>query len=301
MSKLTIFGASGFIGQHLMNEVGLDRCMPVSRIAQDNKYWVKADLLDFTSVESVLKFGMTVINLAYSQQASADDNIRMAKNLVQACLRSNVSKLIHCSTAVVVGNSSSLFLNEETACYPETIYEKTKFAIERVFLEASDKLKIYILRPTGVIGPGGQNLKKMLSEICDGSEIINFIRSSIYGKCRLNLVAVKDVVRALLHLNEQTSLSSGVYICSADDDPDNQYYDIEVLMRTLLNKKSRIKSIKLPRFILNLLLCINRSGSGRLADRHYSSKKLYNAGFQRSVPISNAVREFILSEFASDS
>src|SRR3990167_11276039 len=95
LSKLIVFGASGFIGQHFIQEVGLDRCLPVARIAQSNKHWIEADLLKLHSIESVLKLGTTVINLAYSQSSFVEDKIKIAQNLVQACLRSTISTLIH--------------------------------------------------------------------------------------------------------------------------------------------------------------------------------------------------------------
>lgn len=299
-SKPIIFGASGFIGQHLIQEVGLDKCLPVSRIVQtqSDKNWIEADLLKIQSIEPILKLGTTVINLAYSNQASASDNVTMASNLVEACLRSNISRLVHCSTAIVVGNNASSILNEESICYPQTVYEKTKYAIEKIFLDAANsKLKVYILRPTGVIGPAGQNLKKMISQIREENALMNFLRSSLYGSRQLNLVPVKDVVRALLHLAEQPSLHSGVFLCSADDDSNNRYDQVEKIIRTALMKKSRIKPMKLPRFFLNMLLH-HRSGSGRFANRYYSTTKLSSTGFQRSISISHAVKDFVISELS---
>ncbi|OGT47578.1 MAG: hypothetical protein A3E83_06765 [Gammaproteobacteria bacterium RIFCSPHIGHO2_12_FULL_41_20] len=294
VSKPIVFGASGFIGQHFIKKVGLDKCLPITRTAQGCNNWIEADLLKLNSIKSALKLSATVINLAYSYQSSANENIRMAKNLAQTCLQSNISRLIHCSTAMVFGNNSSSFLDEESICYPETIYEKTKYDIERIFLEvASDKLKVCILRPTGVIGAGGQNLKKMLFKIRHGNSITNFIRSSIHGTRLLNLIPVKDVVRALLHLTEYTSISSGIFICSADDDPNNRYDKVEELMRSFLMKQPRIKSIKLPTFFLNMLLQIYRSGSGCFANRYYSAEKLFSTGFQRSISISNAISDFV--------
>lgn len=298
MSKTILFGASGFIGQHLIRERP-NTCLAVTRNVHDGRYWLEADLLKPQSIEQVLNSSTTVINLAYSEQSSVEDNIQMAENLVQACLKINVLRLVHCSTAIIVGNNSSPVVNEDTPCYPETVYEKTKYAIERVLLDAaSSGLRIYILRPTGVIGSGGQNLKKMLFEIQTENPIVNFLRSSLYGARPLNLVPVKDVVRALLYLSEQSFLSSGIYICSADDDFDNYYNRIEKLMRELLVKRPRIKPIGVPTSYLNALLRISRKGSGRFVNRYYSSEKLFATGFRRSVSIHDAVKEFVLSEFS---
>ena len=296
-SRPIIFGASGFIGQHFIQEVGLSGCLPVTRTTQNPNQWIKADLLNLDSIKPILNPGDTVINLAYSPLSSVEDNIKMAENLAQACLQSKISRFVYCSTAIVVGSNSSSILNEESICYPETPYEKTKYAIEKIFLAmTSQKIDVYILRPTGVIGPGGKNIKKILIEVQNGNPIINFIRSSVYGARQLNLVSVKDVVRALLHLSNHTSLSSGIFICSADDDPNNRYNQVEELIRTLLMKQSRIKSIKLPNFFLNMLLRSRRSGSGRFANRYFSSEKLLATGFKRSISISNAIRDFVLSE-----
>lgn len=307
MTKTIIFGASGFIGQHLLQEVAPDKSFLVTRVPgeitsidQSIRHWVEADLLKPPSIERVLSSGATVINLAYSQSSSAEDNIKMAENLVQACLRTNVSRLVHCSTAVVVGDNSCSIVDEETACFPTTMYEKTKCKIERVFLDTADKLNVYLLRPTVVIGPGGRNLKKMLSDIKNGNVATNLIRSSIYGERKLNLVPVRDVVRALLYLSERDFLPSGIYICSADDDPNNRYDCVEELMRKLLMKPLRIKPVNLPNQFLNALLYVSRSGSGRFANRSYSSKKLFQSGFQRSSSVLQAVSEFVLSEQCSD-
>lgn|SRR3990167_5476875 len=298
-TKPIVFGASGFIGKHFLNEVTFEHCIPVTRTEKNDNRWVKADLLNPTSLQSVLKKSNTVINLAYSQELSDEENICMANNLVDACRLFNISKLVHCSTAVVVGNQPVRIVNEVTQCLPETPYEKTKYAIENIFLRAANSnLNVSILRPTGVIGNQGKNIKKMLSEICYDLPAINFIRSSIYGSRPLNLVPIKDVVRALLHLTKW-EVSSGIYICSADDDPDNRYDHVETIMRSLLSKRM-LKTLKLPSVFLDTILRIKRSGSGRYRNRHYSSEKLFKTGFQRSVSIASAVKDFVLSELIND-
>ncbi|RJQ25926.1 NAD(P)-dependent oxidoreductase [Candidatus Parcubacteria bacterium] len=307
MGRFFVFGAAGFIGQHLIREVDSDMISPVTRrlkkrIPADHKdrTWLVADLLNPHSIEQILTPGSIVINLAYSGSSSSEDNITMVENLVQACRRAHVSKLVHCSTAVVVGENPSPTVSEDTKCLPVTPYEKTKYQIESLLLDAAnDDLKIYILRPTAVIGPGGQNLKKLLWATKAGNSVMNYIRSSLFGNRNLNLVAVKDVVGALMHLSKLSSFHSGVYICSADDDPDNRYDKVEAIMRELLEKQKRIKPTPLPKQILKLILRVSRSGAGRFANRNYSSEKLFHTGFQRSESVAQAVREFVLSEVAS--
>ena len=306
-SSLIVFGATGFIGQHLMRAVDRDIITPVTRhlnkrspAVHDDRHWLEADLLNPHSIEQILTPGSTVINLAYCGTSSSEDNITMVENLLQACRRAKVSRLVHCSTAVVVGENVSSTITEETKCLPVTPYEKTKYQIESLLLDvANDDFKIYILRPTAVIGPGGQNLRKVLWAIEAGNCVMNYIRSSVFGNRNLNLVAVKDVVGAIMHLSKPLSFQSGVYICSADDDPDNRYDKVEAIMRELLEKQKIIKPIPLPKKILKLMLRFSRSGAGRFANRNYSSEKLFHTGFQRSESVAQAVREFVLSEEGS--
>ena len=230
-NRIIVFGATGFIGQHLMREVSSDQISPVTRglskrIPADdvNGNWLEADMLDIHSIEQILQPESTVINLAYSGSVSSEDNITMVKNLAQACIKMKVARLVHCSTAILIGENPSNTVTEDTKCLPVTIYEKTKFEMESHLLSmANDVFKIFILRPTVVVGPGGQNLKKMLREIECGNSMVNYIRSSVVGNRNMNLVSVNDVVAALMHICRLPSSDSGVYICSADDDQNNHY------------------------------------------------------------------------------
>lgn len=303
-NKLIIFGASGFIGHHLIEEASSESLYLVTRnlkkdifLNQGNIKWVEADLLNVQSLERIITPGSIVVNLAYSTFSPEKDNIKMTQNLIQVCLRAKIAKLIHCSTAVVVGENSLPFINEDSECFPTTAYEKIKLLIEQMFLEKNGNgFEVCILRPTAVIGPGGQNLKKILDEIRAGNEVFNFIRSLIYGKRRLNLVPVKDVVRAIIHLYKHESPLSGIFICSADDDPHNRFDQIEEIIRDMLNKKKRIKLLYMPSQFLELILSLSKRGSARVVNRFYSSEKLLKTGFKRTELVSTAVRDFVLSE-----
>lgn len=300
MSETFVFGASGYIGKHFASEVDSDRFVFVTRSQHrgaTNKRWIEADLLKPESLDAILTTNSCVINLVYSAASTPEENVEMAKNLIQACIKAKVSKLVHCSTAVVVGVNKSPIIDEDADCFPATVYERTKLEIERIFMLATDAdLKVCILRPTAVLGTGGQNIKKMLSEIQCENSLINFVRSSMQGKRKLNLIPVRDVVRALLHLSSRTLISSGIYICSADDDPDNRYDHVEQIIRATLKQEKRMGRLPLPGWVLTAVLKTSRYGSGQIANRKYSSEKLISTGFQRTESISNAVRDFVQYE-----
>ena len=305
-NKIIVFGATGFIGQHLIRIAANDIISPVTRLKKripadhNDRNWLVADLLNPHSIEQILTPGDTVINLAYSGSSSLEDNIKMIENLVHACRQAKVSRLVHCSTALVVGKNPSSIVSHDTNCLPVTTYEKTKYQMESLLLDAiNDDFNIYIIRPTLVVGPSGQNLKKMLREIKSGNSVVNYIRSSIFGNRKLNIIAVKDVVGALMHFSKPSSFESGVYICSADDDPDNRYDKVETIMRELLEKQRRVKPIPLTNIFLKVILRFSKSGAGRFANRSYDSQKLFVTGFQRSESVVEAVRKFVLSEMGS--
>lgn len=300
MSETYVFGASGYIGKHMAAEVGSGQFSFVTRNLMqgiNNAGWIEADLLKPESLANLLTPNSRVINLAYSVTATPAENIAMAENLIRACIQAKVTKLVHCSTAVVVGTNESFIIDENAECLPSTEYERAKLEIEKIFMGAANaELTICILRPTAVLGTGGLNIKKMLSEIRQENILLNFIRSSVQGRRRLNLIPVRDVVRALLHLCKQPGVPSGIYICSADDDPDNRYDRVEEIIRAALKQERRISKLSLPGYVLNIVLKVGRKGSAQIANRYYSSEKLSSTGFQRTEAISVAVREFVLTE-----
>jgi nucleoside-diphosphate-sugar epimerase len=306
-TRIIVFGASGFLGQHLLRETDGGAITPVTRCLKTripadhaDRNWVVADLLNPHSIGNILTPGSTVVNLAYSRSSPLSENIEMVEHLIRACLRARVSRLVHCSTAVVVGENPSAIVSEDTECLPVTPYEKTKYQIENLLLgAANDDCHISILRPTAVIGAGGSNLRKLLLEIETGNSAVNYVRSSLFGRRALNLVAAKDVVGALMHLCTLDACHSGVYICSADDDPDNRYHRVETIIRELAGKQTRMKPVPIPEHILMLVLRYSRSGAGRFANRTYSSARLVGTGFQRSESIAQAVRKYVLSELVT--
>jgi len=302
MSSLVILGASGFIGRTLIADghsplpiMAVARNIPIDvDITQKGVIWFEADLSKATSLYDLLCAGDVVINLAYNIDADEVDNIGIVDNIINACLRSRVSRLVHCSTAVVAGATRVSRVVESTPCLPLTSYERTKWTIEKRVLSALARgLDVGILRPTAVVGPGGQNLLKLAASLVRGGAFANYLRASLFGRRPMHLVPVRNVTAALLHLSILPAASNGnIYIVSSDHDPSNNFHNIEeIMLRSLGLQPRKLPLLPIPSEVLSLALrLLGRSELGVI--RIYDSEKLHDSGFKPIDSVESAVREF---------
>jgi nucleoside-diphosphate-sugar epimerase len=224
-----------------------------------------------------------VINLAYLGGAPAGDNLAAAANLADVCLQAKVRRLVHCSTAVVVGRASDDVITEETQCEPDCDYELTKFKMEKLITEkARGHFDLVILRPTAVFGPGGKNLQKLADDLMAGNRGLNYLKSCLFDRRMMNLVFVDQVVSALVFLAFALQRREGdVFIVSDDEHPMNNYRDVErFLIRALGLRDYPLPRIPLPPPVLATVLRLGgRSNSN--SSRTYHADKLREAGFEK--------------------
>jgi nucleoside-diphosphate-sugar epimerase len=256
--------------------------------------WFATDLLKDTALDTVLSSGDVVCNLAYMPDAGPSANVTMIDNIIGACIRCRASRLIHCSTATVAGATRAAKILESTVCEPLTPYEKSKWALEQRVLNASTKdLDVGILRPTAIVGPGGQNLLKLAISLQKGNGVANYLRASVFGTRPMHLVPVRDVAASLVHLASMpVSLNGNIYHVSRDSDPNNNFESIEnTLLRALSLRPRKVPLLRIPAFVLPLLLgLLGRSDTGN--SRIYDQSKLIESGFKQVDSVLNAVREF---------
>lgn len=300
MRSLVILGANSFVGKTLIGSNNIT--LPVKAVVRkillnfvtipQNVTWFEADLLNPSSLDNILEEGDVVINLAYIKMGGAD-NVVMIDNIIMSCLRNKVRKLIHCSTAVVVGRNKCLRINELTPCFPFTQYEQNKYVIEQKLLEVIvPGLEVIIVRPTAIIGLGGENLLKLIEALTRGNAIVNYFRACFFGKRKMHLVPVANVVAALIHLALLQSVQNGnVFIISADDQPENNFFAVEKMLFDALGLPPRkIPVLLLPLFVLSCLLKLGGRSELNL-QRVYNSKKLLSTDFTPTVSLQNAVYE----------
>ena len=305
MNSLVIIGASGFLGRALIGDGNL--IGPVKAIARNipediglhkkKVTWVKFDFTSCSSLAQVLSEGDVVINLAYIQDGDRLENVSLVDKIIKACIYAKVSRLVHCSTAVVIGDVKTNLINELSLCNPKTPYEKTKLILEDHLLSAASKdLDVVVLRPTAVVGYGGKNLLKLTHSLLYGSRIINYIKICVLNNMPMHIVPVRNVVSALLYVSFYPKRFDGeVFIVSSDEDVDNNFQKInEILLHELGLNSTKFPYIILPRILQSLLFKLIKRNDINM-NRTYDSKKISDYGFEPNDSVNEAVRQFARS------
>ena len=305
MNSIVILGANSFLGRAFVNNLNIE--VLVKAIAREipedidknakGVAWIKIDIINTLSLIKILSKGDIVINLVYVKGNDKVSNVTLVNNIVEACIFSKVSRLIHCSTAAVVGDIQTNYVNELTLCNPKTSYEKVKMTLEEIVLNASLRgVDVGILRPTAIVGIGGKNLLKLAHSLMHGNQFGNYLKTCVLGKMPMHLVPVRNVVSALLHMALLTKqLDGNIFIVSADDDIDNNFQRVgEILTEELGLNRNIFPYIILPRVLqLFLFKIINRNDINM--NRTYDSKKLSDYDFEPIDSVNEAVRQFAYS------
>ena len=264
MNSLILLGSSSFLGKVFLKNIKDNFLVKaiVRKIPDDaekyskNVQWIKINTFDFSSLIKIISKGDVVINLTYINDNNRDNNINLINNIVEACVYSKISRLIHCSTASVVGDNDARYINEATKCRPKTNYEKVKMEIEKIVTNTLSKgIDIAILRPTAIVGYGGKNLKKLANSLICGNKLINYLRRCFYGKMPLHLVPVNNVVSVLLNLSTQKNYLNGrIFIVSLDEDINNNFCDVEkILLNELGMTSNKFPTIYVPKILQKIL------------------------------------------------
>lgn len=305
MKTIAILGASGYIGKNLLARLaGLKeyRIKILSRrtdafpdaYPQGSVELHVGDLCDPESLADFLEPGCIVVNLIYSWGGGTDQNLAMTSNLISLCRTAQVKKLIHCSTAAVVGRVDSDDVTENTPSHPVTDYGLTKLKIEQVlFTELQNVCEVVVLRPTAVFGVGAAPLQKLSSDLVAGSRLRNYLKACLFARRRMNLVHIDNVVAAISFVVEyEGKLGGEIFIVSDDDVEANNFSYVE----KFLIKKLNIRPYPLPLisiplgFLAFLLRCLGRNNVNPRCN--YSPSKLIGLGFVRPKTFESGLTDY---------
>lgn len=213
--KALVTGATGFLGKHLCQKLvneGYDLtilCRETSKTDSLAKLKYAKFIGDVTDKQAVSRAieGMDIVfhsaaNLSYwnGQKAIQNEvNVDGTKNIVEACLQSNVQKLIHISSIAAVGitenpaNPANENFNYNLKNLPLNYYNSKKNA-EEIVLDAVEKgLKAVIVNPATIWGRNGNKFR--------GAEYVQKVLSRkfvTYFTGGICVVHVEDVVDGIM-------------------------------------------------------------------------------------------------------
>jgi nucleoside-diphosphate-sugar epimerase len=185
-------------------------------------------------------------------------------------------------------------IDENTPCCPIDDYGRQKLMIEHTLRDTpAGNTEIAILRPAAVFGVGGQALLTLRDSLAKGPRLVSYGRSSLFGRRRMHLVPVETVVAALWFLCTVAGpLDREVFIVAEDDDPFNNFRDVEkILMAALHQPGYPLPPVPLPSVVLKgMLLAKGRSEIDPCC--RYSMAKLRAWGFVPPIGLATALHAY---------
>lgn len=299
-SPLIVTGGTGFIGRHLLHAArprpirALTRMSGLRADHDPDVCWVEGDLASSAVWRGLLVPGCTVINLAYPSGLSDAQVVEAAEQMVRECAENNVARLIHCSTVSVYGRTPGGIIDESTSCNPLDGYGRRKLAIENAIRDTDPGVcEVAVLRPAAVFGSGGQNLVSLMRSLCRGNRAAHYLRGALFGRRKMHLVPVQTVVSALLFLAEvRQSIAGQIFNVSDDDDPRNNYQEVERILSEALGVDGRraFPPLMPPAVLKGMLRLRGRSELDPYCA--YAGDKLRRWGFASSVDLVAELRSF---------
>jgi nucleoside-diphosphate-sugar epimerase len=298
-----VTGASGTIGRHIVQLLLQRKCKV--RVLSRRRDLFNFDVETFDGAiddEALLKIFLRNCNLLFHCAAELSDiskmwdvNVAGTEKLFGLASKSGVDYLCYMSSAGVVGRTSTKYINENTTCNPETIYEQSKWAAEQIVQQGLHNCRVVILRPTNVIDDEvpGALLLPMRSSWSDRLKV--FLKG---GECA-HIVHAMDVADAAVYLIAHKSDGPSCFFVSCDHERLNTYGGLWSLYRAIERNWSveRIEPILHVPIIAPYLLRKLWRGTGNPGNVRYSSEKLLSTGFCYRLGVEGAVRRIVYSRY----
>ena len=291
MLNVLVTGATGFVGQHLIEYLKLDgyNIRIISRKLIPGVETIICDFLEDDIPENALKDVDIVFHLAgYAHDLKSESgieqtyqkiNVNVTADLLSLSVKHNVKKFIFVSSVKAGGNPiRGKCATEEDQNDPAGIYGETKREAELKVLDIGHEsgMHVSILRPALIYGPNVKgNLQLMMQGINKGW----FPPLPETGN-RRSMIHVDDIVRVLLLLVNSQQANGEIFI--ATDGRTYSSRNIYEIMRCVLGKNPLNWSI--PKSLFSLIALFNTNLRYKieklLGDECYSSEKLQSLGFK---------------------
>jgi len=235
--RVLVTGADGFIGSHLAETLAhhgahvrafclynsqgklgwLEHSEPELRAGFDLRL---GDIRDARFVEESCRDVEVVFHLAaliaipYSYvapQSFVETNVAGTMNVLEACRRARVARLVHTSTSEVYGTPATLPIRESHPLQAQSPYAATKVAADQLALSyhLSFGVPVVVLRPFNTYGPRQSTravTATILSQLLEGKETVQLGRMDT----RRDLTYVADSVAGFLAAGDKAGLEGRI-------------------------------------------------------------------------------------------
>lgn len=281
--KITITGASGFVGSNLQNYLKKDYDIAglSVRYISNQKFDLKGDVIIHLAGKA------HDLKKASHPQDYYDANFELTKQLFDAFLVSDAATFIFMSTVKAVADEVEGVLTEETTPNPQTHYGMAKQQAEQYILskELPKGKRVYILRPCMIHGPGNKGNLNLLYQLV--SKGLPWPLGVFQNK--RSFLSIENLCFVIKELLENQEMPLGIYNI-ADDESISTNELINILGKSLNQKtttwnmnSSLIKAIAKTGDILHLPL--NSDRLKKLTESYIvSNKKIINT-LGKTLPI----------------
>jgi nucleoside-diphosphate-sugar epimerase len=320
MKKLSLIGASGFVGTRLIDQLK-DKYTIVNFDKQQSKKYPDlttiVDIRDKKALKSLLKGFDLVVLLAAEHRDDVspvslyyDVNVEGTRNVLEMMDENGIKNIIFTSSVAIYGLNKSN-PDENHPADPFNHYGKSKWQAEGVLREwynrDADNKMLRILRPTVIFGERNRgNVYNLLRQISSG----RFLK---IGKCdnKKSMAYAGNIVAFIEYMIETAKPHYEVY--NYIDKPDLSMNELIDVVGKSLDKK--IPSVKIPYWLgmfggycFDLLARITRKklsiSSVRVkkfcATTQFDSGKVHSTGFIPPYTLSQGIDRTIKFEFVNE-
>lgn len=296
-----VTGASGMVGKRIVKHL-IDRGYKVRALTRQENLrnpdleTFHGDIRDSAILTKFLGKAQLLFHCAAEltdQSLMWGVNVEGTKLLFDLAAQAKIHSCCFMGSAGVVGQTDQRWVDELTPCHPRNLYEKSKWAAERLALQGVGRARVVILRPTNVIDddkPGALALPRRGA----WSDRLQVLLKG--GECA-HIIHAEDVAAAAVHSIFLEGTAPQIYLVSCDHEPYNTYAGLWSLYRAC-QAQQPVDNLRLawrlPVIVPHMLRRL-RQGPGNRGDVRYSASKLLSTGFHFPLGLKGAVQRLILS------
>lgn len=286
-SSILILGASSFLAKPLIKKLEDQDFFKIICQSRSNlryKFNTKSDI-KFLAINykdkqykcKIFENCAYIINFVNASELNQYEILDF-RRFIKHVLSISKATLIHISSASVYGNCKDKEISEITECSPKNKYQKNKLEDEIELQKIANHLfiKLFILRPTEVIGNKSFNGIKFIKSYQSASKIKRYLIKSLYGKRLSHFVSSKYLIENIKEIIYK-DIKPGIYLVSQDNEELNSFNKIFEILDSKLNKDSKSFNFKLYfpfHFFFLILYKIFRSNQIPLFSRFISNNPI---------------------------